>query len=156
MNETKNKKKEIQSNTDQPDLKTEDHPDHYLLGDIEIPKFSASSMLINFHGPAFTFPNYSFDYVVDTEDFDLRDEYDLDTFDDPGDIEFGIPPGLMYSGQLKDKIVLIGATMFELHDNFPTPYMTTKDSLGNDKNEEMPGVELHANALLTLLNKDFI
>lgn len=142
--------------TNQPNLDISENNENYLLGDLTVPKFSSSSMLINFHGPANTFPGYSFDYVIDTEEFDLRDEYDIDSFDDPGDPEFGIPPGLMYSGQLKDKIVLIGATMFELHDNFPTPYMSVKDSSGLEKSIEMPGVELHANALLTLLNHNFI
>jgi adenylate cyclase len=142
--------------TDQPQMEISESNDYYTLGDLKIPKFSASSMLINFHGPANTFPGYSFDYVVDSEDFDLRDDYDSDLFDDPGDPELGIPPGLMYSGQLKDKIILIGATMFELHDNFPTPYMIVKDGSGSEKSIEMPGVELHANALLTMLNRDFI
>ncbi len=143
--------------TDQKDLKITENEDSYIFSDsMVIPKFSGSSMLINFSGPAYSFPNYSFDYIVDSEDFDLREDYDIDSFDDPGMPEFEIPPGIKYTGQLKDKIVLIGATMFELHDNFPTPYMTVKDSVGLDKSIEMPGVELHANALLTMLNRDFL
>lgn len=128
----------------------------FHLGSLTIPKYDANSMLINFIGPAYSFPNYSFDNVLDTEDFDLLEDYDLDTFDDPGDPEFGISPGLKYSGLLKDKIVLIGSTMQELHDNFPTPFL---DAAGNDSisaKVEMPGVEIHANALLTMLQNRFL
>jgi adenylate cyclase len=45
----------------------------------------------------------------------------------------------------KDKIVLIGATSAYLQDNFPTPV-----------NLNMPGVLIHANALRTIINKEFI
>ena len=48
-----------------------------------------------------------------------------------------IPPDVF-----KDKIVLVGATTPTLHDIFPTPFATT--SL-------MPGVEIHAHALETML-----
>lgn len=137
-------------------LKIENNADHYLLDSLRIPKFSGSSMLINFHGPAYTFRGYSFDYIVDDEDFDLHEDFDADLFSDPGDVEFGIPPGLKYSGELKDKIVLVGSTMFDLHDNFPTPYMSIKDTAGNESIVEMPGVELHANAIQTIIDEDFL
>ena len=48
-----------------------------------------------------------------------------------------------YAELFKDKIVLIGATAEILHDNFPTPFA--------DANELMPGVEIHANALDTIM-----
>lgn len=145
----------IRKYKDDPNFVYENHDDYFQLGDIRVPKFTSNSMLINFYGPANTFPGYSFDYVLDSEDFDMGD-FDMDFFDDPGDPELGIPPGLKYTGQLKDKIVLIGATMFELHDLFPTPFLEVKDSLGNQASVEMPGVELHANALMTILNQDFL
>jgi len=137
-------------------MKIQGFENHYLLDSLYIPKFSESGMLINFNGPAYTFPGYSFDYVIDDEDFDLHEDYDEDLFSDPGDVEFQISPGLKYSGELKDKIVLIGATMFELHDNFPTPFMSVKDSTGGEIVVEMPGVELHANAIQTILNRNFL
>ncbi len=129
--------------------------DSFTLSDEIIPKYDASSILVNFAGPAYSFPYYSFDNILDTEDFDLLDDYDLDSFDDPGDVELGIPPGLKYSGILKGKIVLIGATMQELHDNFPTPFLETNTDSSTIK-QEMPGVEIHANALYTLLKKDYL
>ncbi|MCB0284613.1 MAG: adenylate/guanylate cyclase domain-containing protein [Calditrichaeota bacterium] len=139
----------------QDNFKFENNPDNFVVGDLRVPKFTNNSMMINYYGPAFTFPSYSFDYILDSQDFDMGD-FDSDLFDDPGDPELGIPPGIKYTGQLKDKIVLIGATMFELHDLFPTPFLEVKDSLGNQSSVEMPGVELHANALMTILQKNFL
>ncbi len=142
--------------TDQEDAELTSDEESFHIGSLAIPKYDPSSMLVNFIGPAYSFPNYSFDNILDTEDFDLLEDYDLDAFDDPGDPEYGISPGLKYSGILKDKIVLIGSTMQELHDNFPTPFL---DAGGNDSimaKVEMPGVEIHANALLTMLQNRFL
>ncbi|HEV8474168.1 MAG TPA: CHASE2 domain-containing protein [Methylomirabilota bacterium] len=47
----------------------------------------------------------------------------------------------------KDKIVLIGPTSEILHDQFPTPFAPRGD---------MPGVEIHANALETLVRGNYI
>jgi len=54
--------------------------------------------------------------------------------------------GVSYNDIFKDKIVLIGATAQILHDNFDTPFASTKGE------HQMPGVEIHAAALDTLLN----
>lgn len=128
----------------------------FYLGDRKIPKYDVHSMLINFVGPERSFPYYPFDNVLDDEDFDLLEDYDLDTFDDPGDIELEIPPGLKYSGKLTDKIVLIGSTMHELHDNFPTPFLEYLTSEGVKVKAETPGVEIHANAILTILRNNYL
>ena len=47
----------------------------------------------------------------------------------------------------KDKLILIGATSPDLHDDYfvPTSY-----------GKAMPGVEIHANAIQTIINKDFL
>ncbi len=134
----------------------EEDANAFKAGNIRIPKYDSQSMLINFYGPPFSFPYYSFDNVLDDQEFDLVDEYDIDAFDDPGDSTLGIPPGLLYSGKLKDKIVLIGSTMSELHDNFPTPFLVQKGDSAGQARVEMPGVEVHANALQTVLDKNFI
>ena len=130
--------------------------DHFRIGSYSIPKFDRYSFLIDYAGPAFHFPYYPFDNVLDDTDFDLRPGYDIDAFDDPGDPELGIPPGPLYSGAFRDKIVLIGSTMPELHDDFPTPFLETTDETGVKKKALMPGVEVHANALQTILDRRFI
>ncbi len=139
-----------------PDLPIEDEPDRFVMGAYAIPKFDDYSMLINYAGPAYTFPVYPFDNVLDDAEFDLLDEFDIDAFDDPGDPDLGLPPGLLHSGILKDKIVLIGATMQELHDDFPTPFLETRDEAGQSKKALTPGVEVHANALQTILDGRYL
>ncbi|NOX89340.1 MAG: CHASE2 domain-containing protein [Calditrichaeota bacterium] len=141
--------------TDNP-VRITDYKNHVQIGDINIPKFDRSGMLINFYGPPFSFQYFSFDNILDDQEVDLVDEYDIDAFDDPGDSSLGIPPGLLYSGVLKDKIVLIGSTMPELHDNFPTPLLNQRTEEGNEARIEMPGVEIHANAIQTILDQNFI
>jgi hypothetical protein len=111
--------------------------------------------LINYAGPAGTFRQYSFDAVLDDEDFDLIEEYDLDAFSDIGDIASGIPPGLCCSGDLKDKIVLIGSTMKELHDDFP-PFSGSADAQGRSSKVLTNGVEIHANTLNMILNQRYL
>lgn len=128
---------------------------NFIVGDISVPKYDFYSMLINYAGPAYTFPYYSFVDVLDDSEFDIIFDYDLDAFDDPGDPELMIEPGLKYSGMLKDKIVLIGATMQELHDDFPTPFLETIDAEGQITKSLTPGVEVHANALNTILTQNF-
>jgi adenylate cyclase len=113
-------------------------------------------MIINYCGPAGTFKYFSFDNVLDDQNFDLVEEYDLDAFDDPGFPEDGIPPGPLHSDVFKDKIILIGSTMQELHDDFPTPYLEIKDESGRSSQALMPGVETHANALQTIFDQNYL
>jgi adenylate cyclase len=118
---------------------------NFYIGDYILPKFESEAILINFSGPSNTFQYYSFDSIVDDLEFDgLLDEYALGSFIDEADEELNMPPGLLYSGGLKDKIVLVGATMKELHDFFNTPFEMT------------PGVEVHANALQTILTQEYL
>ena len=130
--------------------------DYFVLNPYHILKFDPASMLINFSGPAFSFPYYSFDTILDDKDFDLRADFDMNAFDDPGDSTLGLPAGLKYSGSLKGKIVLIGSSMHELHDNFPTPFMEHRNNSGQEVLAEMPGVEIHANALQTILSGNYL
>ncbi len=139
-----------------PGTEVENFPSYFLLGDKKIPKYNSYSSLINYAGPSKTFPHYSFDSVLDDVDFDLIDEFDLDSFDDPGDLELEIPPGLLHSGVLKDKIVLIGYTMQELHDEFPTPFLETRDTEGRLVQALTNGVEIHANALNMILSERYL
>ncbi|RMG64210.1 MAG: adenylate/guanylate cyclase domain-containing protein [Calditrichaeota bacterium] len=111
-----------------------------VLGNLEIPLYQANTILINFAGPAGSFTQYSFDNIIDDAEFRLKGDYDLDTFED-----------LLSEGVFKDKIVLVGAVASELKDNFPTPFLEFKDSQGEVQKAEMPGVEIHANAIRTIM-----
>lgn len=133
--------------------------DYFQIGDYRIPTNSYGGenpvkFLINFTGPKNSYQYYSYANVLDDEDFDLPNEdEDEDYFDDPGDAELGLPPGLLHSGVFRDKIVFIGATTAEAYDNKPTPFS------GGQKggvSTETPGVEVHANALQNLLDNNFI
>ncbi len=106
---------------------------------LHIPRI-ANTMLINYRGPASTFPTYSFSNIIDDAGFDLGPDEDTDIFE-------------MHKewGTFRDKIVLIGASAEELQDNKFTPFF----SMGGVR-RKMPGVEVHANALSTLLRGDFI
>jgi len=114
------------------------------VGKLSVPLSQEGLMRINFVGPVGSFPRYSYDSVIDDERFDLGD-YDLDFFS----------TSLLPTDVFTDKIVLIGSTMSELHDNFPTPFFEFKDQEGNYRKAEMPGVEIHANAIWTILNKAY-
>jgi adenylate cyclase len=115
------------------------------LGDLNIPLSFEGLMRIDFAGPVGTFPQYSFDTVIDDEEFMLKEDYDIDYF------SFS----LLQDEIFKDKIVLIGSTVSELHDNFPAPFFEFKDRQGNYRKAETPGVEIHANAIWTILNQRY-
>jgi len=125
-------------------------PDKCYLGEaLTISKFDpggsfrSSTFLINFHGPARTFKTYSMSSVLDDADFDLRGNdgmSDTDWFDFAGEKVF------------KDKIVLIGNTMEEEHDIRATPFY----KLGEGERSRTPGVEVHANAIETMLEGRYI
>jgi adenylate cyclase len=103
--------------------------DFMLGGQYNIKKYDdLPSTLINYYGPAYSFNTISYEQVVDEEGF--KHLLERDTF--------------------KDKVVLVGATIEELHDNFPTPfYIAGKETL-------TPGVEIHANFVQNVLDQNYI
>ncbi|MBN2323449.1 MAG: adenylate/guanylate cyclase domain-containing protein [Spirochaetes bacterium] len=103
--------------------------DYMLGGQYYIKKYDdLPSTLINYYGPAYSFNTISYEQVVDEEGF--KHLLERDTF--------------------KDKVVLVGATIEELHDNFPTPfYIAGKETL-------TPGVEIHANFVQNVLDQNYI
>ncbi len=109
-------------------------------GGIPIPFSRRNTMWINFRGPARTFRTYSLASVLDDTAFALEGDEDTDIFD-----------RYLEWGTFRDKIVLVGASAEELQDNKLTPYFEWEGV-----KQKMPGVELHANALSTLLRGDFI
>lgn len=121
----------------------------FKIGNLKIPKFDDKTWLINFAGPAGTFKYISFIDILDDKDFKTKDELmygDINTFDDP---EFG----LLHSEVFKNKIVIIGSAIpefkGELGDLLPSPFVKNESNL-------MYGVEIHANAVATVLEKKFI
>jgi adenylate cyclase len=104
----------------------------YFIGDYPVPPNTSpgdpSTFTIDYVGPTHTIPTRSYYQVIDGT----------------------IPPGF-----LKDKIVFVGADLAAENrtggpatDRFPTPV--------DVEGVLMPGVEIHANALNTLLKRSFI
>ena len=118
--------------------------DWFRVGNRVIPKSNDNyRMIINYHGGQQIFPQFSFDQVIDDADFLTNSEdpdFQINAFDDE---QFG----LLHSNELRGKIVLIGATMFELHDFYATPFSPKGDN---------PGFEVHANAMQTILSENYI
>lgn len=120
--------------------------DHFSLGPFEILKDGANSFLINYYGPEGTFPEVSYEQVIDdssyTTVFESELGFDVNSFDDP-DI------GHLTLETFKDKIVIVGATMPLLKDFYATPF-------ANEGNNARPGYQIHANALQTVLDGNYI
>lgn len=99
-----------------------------------IPITNGNRALLNYFGPAHTFRHIPYSNVVDdsattTAGLDLDSYYEL-----------------LQSGAFKGKTVLIGATLEELHDKFPTPFSSSLTS----------GVEIHANFLEMVKQGNFL
>jgi adenylate cyclase len=122
------------------------------VGTKRIKKEGANTMLINFRGPTGTFPTYSLADVLDDAEFELRGEADVDYMElfrrsgqnVPQPLQIGESPFL-------NKIVLIGAAAEELGDTKPTPFFDF-----GERRQKMPGVEVHAHAIDTMLRGDYL
>jgi len=128
----------------------QDYLNNFYYLDQPIPKYDATSFLINYSGPSGTFPTINIADVLDDKDFKTVDEIthpgeETNTFDDPD-------YGYLYDGTFKDKIVLVGSTVPEDKDLFPTPIAYGKQE-GDNK---MYGVEMHANVIQSILDNNFI
>lgn len=118
---------------------------HLNFGDYRIPLFRGNLMHINYYGPSRTFDYLGFEYIIDDKDFETVTEmeaFEMNLFDDP---EIGI----LHQGILEDKIVFVGATMPELQDFHPVPMKRAGSN-------QMAGVETHAHALQTILDRNFL
>ncbi|RKY57798.1 MAG: hypothetical protein DRP95_06600 [Candidatus Latescibacterota bacterium] len=111
------------------------------IGHIRVPVDRNGTMLVNFCGPSgigrFHGYSYSYSQVLDDET--------------PWGIKL-----LMDKGVFRDKIVLVGATYEEAHDAYPTPFYLGPGLLSVRHKSLMPGVEVHANIVRTLLSGKFI
>ena len=104
----------------------------------QLPTINSNAFLINYSGPAHFFKKYSYDLVLDDNSFQLPNN-DMNSFKE-----------LLKHEVFKNKIVIIGVSVYELCDHHATPY----DSFAN--NPEMPGIEVNANAINTLLSGNMI
>ncbi len=107
------------------------------VADYRIPIINGKNALINFYGPSETFKHVSYASVVDDSSLSMPgyQGMELDEYYD-----------LAKSGVFKDKIVLIGATIEELHDKFPTAYSSKLTA----------GVEIHANFMEMVRHNDYL
>lgn len=122
----------------------------FVLGDRHVPKFDDVSMLINYYGHAgATFKRVDIANVLDDSGFETREEKEfnvpINMFDDPD-------AGLLHDGTFKDKVVLIGPYAPESKDIFNV----SVSEEGMSERNQMYGVELHANALQTLLHQNYL
>ncbi|MEK9136082.1 MAG: adenylate/guanylate cyclase domain-containing protein, partial [Bacteroidota bacterium] len=127
----------------------ENFADHFVFIHAEIPKYDATTFLINFYGPAGTFRRVNFVDVIDDETLttieEAQTEAEINLFSDP-DI------GYLQSGVFKDKIVIVGSMAPEEHDLFPVSFARGQQAGDN----LMYGVEIHANVIENVLRNDFI
>jgi len=124
---------------------------NFYYGDYKIPRIDGHTMLVNYCGPAETFPTFPLCNILDDAEFTLRkgDTDYMEAFFGTADL----PPefAALLENPFKDKIVLIGATIEEQKDTFFSPFYGYRGI-----KEKTPGVEYHANALWTILNQKFI
>ncbi|MEX0929688.1 MAG: adenylate/guanylate cyclase domain-containing protein, partial [Balneolales bacterium] len=136
---------------DLDEMTIEDTGRYFQVGPLTIPKYDEQTMLINYHGEPGSFLVFSYDQVVDDRNFTTVSDEIFFSDEELGDRPYGFfddPDfGLLYSGDLQGKIVLVGSTMPELHDFFSTPFAPRNT---------MPGFEVHANVLQTLLTGNYI
>lgn len=103
----------------------------------QIPIIKRNKTLINYFGPAETFPHVSYVSILDDGSIELPGQFGVQTLD-----YFE----LLKSNLFYNKIVLIGATLDELHDKFPTPFSSSLTS----------GVEIHANFIEMVKQNNFL
>jgi adenylate cyclase len=114
--------------------------DGWRIGDREIPRGIGDAMLIDYVGGKESITRYSYVLVVDDAETDIG-EWDGDEFD------------LLYEeDRFRDKIVLVGTVIPEHQDDHPTPFSNT----GGTAAELTPGVEIHAQAIETILSGRFL
>lgn len=107
------------------------------VGGKTIPLDRGNLALINYFGPARTFLTIPYSQVIDDS---------LTTMPGYQGAESDDYYQLRDSGVFQDKIVLIGATIDEMHDKFLTPF----------GGELTPGVEIHANFIEMVLQNKYL
>ncbi len=106
--------------------------------DKQIPLVNSTEALINFRGPAGSLPYLSYVSILDDAQTAIPGYggAELDEFEE-----------ILASGELKNKIVLVGAYAAELHDDFATPFSSKQWT---------HGVEVHANFVDMVIKGDYL
>ena len=127
-----------------------------------IPEYDPTSFLINYYGPSGTFRRINIADVLDDKDFKTTEELnhpdeEINTFDDTTlvptfDGTSTVPAGYLYNGTFEGKIVLVGSTQPEDKDLFFVDISQGKQEGDN----QMYGVEIHANVIQSILDSNFI
>lgn len=112
------------------------------IDSLHIPLYDERSMMVNYYGPALSFPYYHFDLIIDDSTFTTNMEAEIDQHIDSY-------YELVKDSVFKDKIVIVGAVLAVLHDRFMTPFYDVQSI-------NMPGMEIHANAVQMMLDGRFI
>lgn len=121
-------------------------PGSFHIGRYGIPKNREKLMYINFYGGNRTFAHIGLEKVIDDEQFDTQMEMEAFPVNEFSDPDYGI----LARGELEGKIVLVGATMPELQDYHTVPFV------GDNRQSTMAGVEIHANALQTIIDENYL
>jgi adenylate cyclase len=122
----------------------------FTYADRTVPAYDSTTFLINWYGPSGAFRRLNIADVLDDSSFTTTEErsnpgMQVNTFDDP-DI------GYLYDGTFTGKIVLIGTVMPEDKDLFTVPVGEGRI----DGDNEMFGVEIHANVIQSILDANFL
>ena len=112
----------------------------FKIGGHFIPKATSRSALINYYGPPKSFSTYDYADVIDDSSYTTNFEKELDT---------ELDEYYQIADKFKNKIVFIGLTSVEFHDTHHTPFFS-------EENQLMPGVEIHANFIETVLRQEFL
>jgi len=147
-----------------------DSPDVVRFADLEIPRMTENSFLINYSGAARTFPTYAFSSILDDPTFELASE-DTDYMqwftmpDEQFALMMSVMPAetadifreLRADNPFRDKVVFIGAAAAALRDTKKTPFFAySPPGQVATENTETPGVEVHAHAFQTLVDRSWI
>ena len=122
------------------------HKDYFQLGQLKIPKYDETSLLINYSGPSGQFPTYDVWQVLDDSSFTT-------SFEKETGVEVDDYYDLKNSGVFKDKVVLIGAVYPESNDLKPIPYRRNSSTLTGNL---AYGIEIHASAIETVLDGKYL
>ena len=116
-------------------------PGDFHFDGLSIPRIQdLSSTLLNFSGPAGTFPTYSFIDVVNGS-YDLAAVWAAMSEEEKEVMRSTGMDSLFKVNPFEGKIVLVGASAEDLQDNKITPFFSALNR------RRTPGVEVHANAL---------